>query len=72
MPSGDTSVIDGSLQDIKNNVYRAPQDARLLTFDPSQSYHFTFQEAMQGRYLDTDPLQERLSQICLLYTSRCV
>lgn len=63
MPSGDTSVIDGILQDIKNNVYRAPQDARLLTFDPSQSYPFTFQEEMQGRYLDTEPLKERLYQM---------
>ena len=63
MPSGDTSVIDGILQDIKNNVYRAPQDAQLLTFDPSQSYPFTFQEEMQGRYLDTEPLKERLYQM---------
>ena len=32
MPSGDTTVVDGILQDIRNNVYRAPQDARLLSF----------------------------------------
>ena len=63
MPSGDTSVIDGILQDIKNNVYRAPQDAQLLTFDPSLSYPFTFQQEVSGRYLDTEPLKERLYQM---------
>lgn len=63
MPSGDTSIIDGILQEIKTNVYRAPQDARLLTFDPSLSYPFTFQQEMQGRYLDTEPLKEKLYQM---------
>ncbi len=63
MPSGDTSIIDGILQDIENNVYRAPQNAQLLTFDPSLSYPFTFQQEVKGRYLDTEPLKEQLYQM---------
>ena len=63
MPSGNTSVVDGILQDIRNNVYRAPQDAQLVSFDPSLSYPFTFQNEMQGRDLDTEPLKERLYQM---------
>ncbi len=59
-PSGDTSIIDSILQDIEYNVYRAPQDAQLLTFDPSLSYPFTFQQEVKGRYLDTEPLKEQL------------
>ncbi len=63
MPSGNTSVVDGILQDIRNNVYRAPQDAQLVSFDPSLSYPFTFQDEVQGRDLDTEPLKERLYQM---------
>ncbi len=63
MPSGNTSVMDGILQDIKNNVYRAAQDAQLVSFDPSLDYPFTFQEEVAGRYLDTAPLKEKLYQM---------
>ena len=63
MPSGDTSVIDGILADIERNVYRAPQNAALVTFDPSQAYPFVFQNEVKGRALDTAPLKEKLYQM---------
>ena len=60
MPGGDTSVIDSTLDSIRNYVYRAPQDAVLVSFDPTRTDPFTFQEAVPGRYLDTDPVKEQL------------
>lgn len=64
MPSSDTSVIDTILEDIRNKVYRAPQDAQILTFDPEKtSDPFTFQDEVLGRYLDTEPVKEQLYQM---------
>lgn len=60
MPSSDTSVIDSILETIRNQVYRAPQDAQILTFDPEKTDPFTFQEEVHGRYLDTAPVKEQL------------
>ena len=60
MPGGDTSVIDSTLDSIRNYVYRAPQDAAIVSFDPTKTDPFTFQEAVPGRYLDTDPVKEQL------------
>ena len=63
MPGGDTSVVDGVLEQIKNLVYRAPSDARLTEFNPELSYPFVFQEEIEGRVLDTAPLKERIYQM---------
>ena len=63
VPGGDTSVVDGVLEQIRQLVYRAPSDARLLSFNPENSYPFTFQEELEGRVLDTAPLKERLYQM---------
>ncbi len=59
-PSGDTSVIDSILLDLKNQVYRAPQDATIASFEPSLTYPFTFNEEVVGRNLDTDSLKEEI------------
>ena len=60
LPGGDTSVIDNILTDIRNNVYRAPQDAA-VTFEPNKPDHpFSFQEEVAGRILDTAPIKEQL------------
>lgn len=59
LPGGDTSVIDNILTDIRNNVYRAPQDAS-VSFDPNKTDPFTFQEEVAGRILDTAPIKEQL------------
>lgn len=63
MPSGDTSVIDTLLSDIKNHLYVAPQDAAILTFDPAKTDPFTFQNEVYGRTLDIEPVKERLYQM---------
>ena len=60
MPGGDTSVIDNTLDSIRNYVYRAAQDAAIVSFDPSKTDPFTFQEEVPGRYVDTEPVKEQL------------
>ena len=60
MPGGDTSVIDSTLDSIRNYVYRAAQDASIVSFDPSKTDPFTFREEVPGRYLDTEPVKEQL------------
>ena len=62
-PGGDTSVVDNVLAEIKKRVDRAPNDAKLVEFNPENSYPFTFQDAEEGRVLDTDPLKARLYQM---------
>ena len=62
-PGGDTSVVDSVLNEIKNLVYRAPTDAYLLSFDPSLTYPFTFQDEVEGRTLDIEPLKTKLYQM---------
>lgn len=60
-PGGDTSVIDDLLDAIRNSIYRAPQDARIVSFDPEKTADpFTFQEAVDGRRLDTEPIKQEL------------
>ena len=68
-PGGDTSVVDSVLQQIRNLVYRAPQDARLLEFNPANSYPFVFQDEVYGRVLDTEPLKEKIYQMVSLMES---
>lgn len=64
LPSGNTSVVDNVLAELKSKVYRAPQDAALLTFNPeSVTDPFTFQKEVTGRALDTEPIKERIYQM---------
>ncbi len=62
-PSGDTTVIDSLLSEIKNHLYVAPQDAAILTFDPANPDPFTFQNEVYGRVLNIEPIKERLYQM---------
>ena len=63
IPSANTQVIDDLLLTIKNDVYRAPQDAKLLSFDPNAPEPFTFQAEVYGRTLDIQPLKETIYQM---------
>lgn len=58
--AGNTQVIDDLLLTIKNSVYRAPQDAKLLNFDPNKDDPFIFQPEVYGRMLDIQPLKETI------------
>lgn len=64
LPSGDTSVVDNVLAEIRNKVYRAPQDAVLIAFDPQNTSNpFSFQEEVVGRILNTDAIKEKIYQM---------
>lgn len=72
LPSGDTSVIDGLLNEIASKVYRAPVDAQLVGFhpeltDPDTIFEIT--DEVQGRYLDTSSLKEKIYQMVSTMTS---
>ena len=72
LPSGDTSVIDGLLNEIASKVYRAPVDAQLVGFhpeltDPETIFEIT--DEVQGRYLDTSSLKEQIYQMVSTMTS---
>ena len=58
VPSGDTSVVDSVLADLQAKVYRAPQDAVLVGFDPDRTNPFTIQDEVVGTMLNTDSLKE--------------
>ncbi|MBQ8161379.1 MAG: VanW family protein [Clostridia bacterium] len=59
-PSGDTSQLDSILQEIANQVYRAPSDATIASFDPNLTYPFTFNEEVVGRSLNIEPVKEEI------------
>jgi len=61
--AGNTQVIDDLLLTIKNSVYRAPQDAKLLSFDANADDPFIFQSEVYGRSLDIQPLKETIYQM---------
>lgn len=64
LPSGDTSVVDSVLEELRNKVYRAPQDAFLETFNPeSVTDPFTFRQEVTGRTLDTEPIKQQIYQM---------
>lgn len=60
LPSGDTSAIDTILDQLRNQLYAAPQNAAIIEFDPSKTEPFTFQEEVYGRILNTEPIKEQL------------
>ncbi|MBQ2701229.1 MAG: VanW family protein [Clostridia bacterium] len=61
--ASNTQAIDDLLLTIKNSVYRAPQDAKLLGFDPNAPEPFLFQAEVYGRTLDIQPLKETIYQM---------
>ncbi len=64
LPSGDTSVVDNVLSEIRTKVYRAPQDAALIEFNPQNTTNpFTFREEVVGRSLDTNPIKQKIYQM---------
>lgn len=60
IPSADTTVIDQMLAQLKQSIYKAPQDAVLLGFDANASEPFTYQEEVIGRELDIADIKEQL------------
>ena len=60
IPSGDTSVIDNVLSQVKSQIDRPATNAQLLAFDPNQAYPFTFQKESTGLNLDTAEIREEL------------
>lgn len=59
-PSGDTSVVDSILEQLRDSAYRAPQDAAIIGFDPDKTYPFTFQDEVPGRVLNIATLKEEI------------
>ncbi|MBQ9251145.1 MAG: VanW family protein [Clostridia bacterium] len=68
-PSGDTSVIDNVLAQVKSQIDTQAVNARLLSFDPSQAYPFTFQEESKGLRLNVDEVREELYHMVATMTS---
>ncbi len=63
LPSGNTAAIDSILQEIADQVYRAPMDAQMTGFNPMATDPrniFTIQPETVGRALNTAPTKERL------------
>ncbi len=72
VPSGDTSVIDNVLTQVKNQIDMPAMNARLLEFNPEQSYPFSFQTDQKGRRLDTEKIRENLYHMVATLTSGTV
>ena len=62
-PSGNNSVIDRMMAEIKARIDRPATDAKLLAFDTSLEYPFVFQDEEYGLNLNTAPLISRLYQM---------
>ena len=71
-PSGDTSVIDGILLQLKQGIETPAQDAQLLSFDPSLDYPFVFQVESRGTSLDIEPVKEQLYRMVSVLESGAV
>jgi Uncharacterized vancomycin resistance protein len=63
VPSANTAVIDGILQDIRTELYRDKADAKIISFDPVAQNPFTYQQEVIGRQLDTQRLKERIYEM---------
>lgn len=71
-PSGDTSVIDSVLAQVKEQIDRQAVNARLISFDTTLSYPFVFQEEVEGRVLDIDEVRQELYHKVATMTSGTV
>ena len=60
VPSGDTSVIDTLMQQVKTNIEVTPQNAEMVAFDTTQTYPFVFKDEVYGRTLDIAPIVDEL------------
>lgn len=68
-PSGDASVIDTVLEEIRLQVYRAPQDAAIVAFNPDATDPFTISDAVPGRMLDVAPIKTQAYEMLSTMTS---
>lgn len=71
-PSGDTSVIDNVLTQVKGQIDTQAVNARLISFDPSLAYPFTFQEESEGRVLNIEETRAELYHMVATMTSGSV
>ena len=69
IPSGDTSVIDNVLTQVKSQIDKQAVNARLLEFDPTKSYPFSFQEESEGCVLNIEEVREELYHMVATMTS---
>ena len=58
-PGANTQPVDTMLMQLKNDLYRAPQNAS-YTFNDDASQPFTFIPEVQGRSLDIEPLKQMI------------
>jgi vancomycin resistance protein YoaR len=58
-PGANTQPVDTLLEQLKNDIYRAPQDAS-VSFNPDATQPFTFVPEVQGRYIDIEPLKQKI------------
>ncbi len=68
--SANTAPIDEILSTLERAAFIAPQDAKILSFDPdSTSAPFTFQYEVVGQQLNTAPLKEQILSMVETFTS---
>ena len=70
-PSGDTSVIDSLLAEIKAGVEKPSKDAT-VTFDPSLDDPFVFEKEERGTSLDTTAVRDELYHMVATLTGGSV
>ncbi len=61
-PDANTQPVDTLLMQLKNDVYRAPQNAS-FSFDPDASQPFTFIPEVNGMSVDVEPLKKRIYEM---------
>lgn len=71
-PSGDTSVIDNVLTQVKGQIDKQAVNARLISFDPNEPYPFSFQQESRGLVLDTTEVREKLYHMVATMSSGTV
>lgn len=69
LPGGDTSVVDGLLAQIAQEIYAEPQDAAVIGFDAELTDPFIFHEEVVGCSLNTEGLREQLYEMVSTMTS---
>ena len=72
IPSGDTSVIDNVLSQVKAQIDTPATSAHMISFDPNQAYPFTFEKEQKGLRLDTAEIREELYHKVATMTSGTV
>ncbi len=58
-PGANTQPVDAMLAQLKNDLYRAPQNAT-FSFEHDASQPFTFVPEVQGRTIDIEPLKQQI------------